>query len=88
MSYKSEHIDDDQTIWVTSSCSSMCLHVDPDCHNLKRANKVYERKAGIYHDDARVCLRCTGRAKERQSYDYGTSYYEAAKAAGKAETGD
>jgi len=53
-----------------------------------RANKVYERKAGIYHDDARVCLRCTGRAKERQSYDYDTSYYEAAKAAGKAETGD
>jgi len=83
MSYLSDNLDDDDPVWVTSSTSALCLHVDPHCLNLKRAQTVHERSASMYPDQTKVCKQCTGRAKK--SRDYSRGYYRALKDAAQSD---
>ena len=84
MSWKSENLDDDDDVFVTSATSALCLHVDPDCQMLRRAHSIHQRKAGQYHDGTTCCKVCTGRAKD-SSETYSREYYQALKAAAKSD---
>jgi len=59
-------------------------HTDPECHALKQARSVFERRQDVYANDLDYCQWCSGDVEQPETQD--VSHYNALVAAAETDT--